>query len=132
VQDQDIICQRCDNVLSTRPHGVLCPKCARMAAANTRNARLKLAIYDHYGRRCVCCGETNIEFLSVDHMIPRDQKKKEHGIMIYSIIAKKGFPEEYRILCMNCNFSYGHVGYCPHRPFLRFGKFGLRRNGDLG
>lgn len=30
-------------------------------------------------------------------------------------LRDNNFPDEYRILCMNCNFSLGRFGYCPHK-----------------
>jgi len=32
------------------------------------NRRLKLRVYEAYGNRCVCCGESNLGFLSIDHI----------------------------------------------------------------
>lgn len=71
--------------------------------------------------KCACCGETNIEFLSIDHI---NQNGAEHrrtlpknrrcGSGFYNWLIKNGFPEGYRVLCLNCNFALGHFGYCPH------------------
>lgn len=33
---------------------------------------------------------------------------------IYRWLKQQGFPTGFRVLCMNCNFSYGLHGYCPH------------------
>jgi hypothetical protein len=85
------------------------------------NASLKLEAINAYGGpKCECCGDKNIEFLSIDHIDGGGcQHRKElfgttHG-SIYGWLKKSGYPEGYRVLCMNCNFSLGHYGYCPHR-----------------
>jgi hypothetical protein len=84
-----------------------------------RRREEKLAIIEGYGGKCVCCGEDNYEFLSVDH-INKDgharRKSGEHaGASFYRNLIKQGFPkDDLRLLCMNCNFSIGRYGYCPH------------------
>jgi hypothetical protein len=32
----------------------------------------------------------------------------------YRWIIRSGYPENLRILCLNCNCSHGAYGYCPH------------------
>lgn len=71
---------------------------------------------------CACCGETRIEFLSIDHIngggnAERKQKKVTGWTRIL-MFDRAGWPDElkekYRILCHNCNQAYGIFGYCPH------------------
>lgn len=76
----------------------------------------------HYGGdppKCVCCGETYLEFLSIDHINGGGRKHLKqigcYGQGFYAWLIKNNFPEGYRVLCINCNFSLGHYGYCPHR-----------------
>lgn len=81
--------------------------------------RLKKEVFEHYGGtppKCDCCGETELQFLTLDHMNGDGNKlRKKHGPRYsYSYVRKNGYPEGYRILCMNCNFSIGHFGFCPH------------------
>lgn len=82
--------------------------------------KLKLEIINAYGGKCECCGETNIEFLTIDHINGngkehRNEIKKESGIDLYRWLRKNNFPtDNFRLLCMNCNFSLGKYGYCPH------------------
>lgn len=79
-------------------------------------------VIDHYGGKCVCCNETHLEFLHVDHVdtpgsVERaEAKAKGLSPEIYTRLARQGFPEGYQILCANCNHSLAHYGYCPHRP----------------
>lgn len=80
--------------------------------------KLRDQVYDHYGRVCACCGETNQMFLSVDHKLndgASDRKKGFVSTMLNLKIVKAGFPDIYQILCMNCNFGKGrNKGVCPH------------------
>jgi hypothetical protein len=84
-----------------------------------KSRELKANILSHYGGQiCACCGETGFEFLSIDHINGdgskhRAQLKKE-GISFYRWLEKNNWPVGFRVLCMNCNFSMGHYGYCPH------------------
>lgn len=81
----------------------------------------KLAVYEAYGGPiCVCCGESHLEFLSIDHI---DGKGSEHrramgrsvgARQIYTWLRKHGYPPGFRVLCMNCNHALGHFDYCPH------------------
>ncbi len=93
---------------------------------NTRNqrakrARYKALVYDHYGRKCNCCGETEILFLSVDH-VNNDGNTHKHrsgqrvlGAALYGQIVSSGYPDSYQILCMNCNYGkHKNSGVCPH------------------
>lgn len=81
---------------------------------------LKEEVLNTYGGKCECCGETIIEFLTIDH-INNDgaahRKRVGKGKRIYADIKAQGYPEgQYRVLCFNCNISRGFYGYCPHRP----------------
>ena len=81
-----------------------------------------LAIYSEGQPICACCGETLIEFLTIDHINNDGAKHRMEiggrkdfgGHQLYRWLIKQGFPEGYRVLCINCNFSLGHYGYCPH------------------
>lgn len=80
--------------------------------------KLKIDVISHYGKRCLCCGETIIEFLTIDH-INRDGKKhrKEHGSHMYQWLRNNHYPQNLglRVLCMNCNFATRHGESCPHQ-----------------
>lgn len=82
-------------------------------------ARLKLEAFSAYGgTRCSCCRENEIEFLTIDHIEGRgNQHRKEvgRGWVFYLWLRRNKYPKGYRVLCMNCNFSLGVHGYCPHQ-----------------
>jgi len=72
-------------------------------------------VLNHYGGKCACCGESNYEFLAVDHINGNGNKhRKTIGQHIVRWIIENNYPEGFRILCHNCNQSLGLYGYCPH------------------
>lgn len=97
-----------------------------------RMDRLRTEIFASYGNKCACCPETNREFLTIDHIEGDGRKHRASlngsgdgsgGGSFYYWIRRQGFPKDkFRLLCMNCNFSYGMYGYCPHQriPVISF------------
>lgn len=86
-----------------------------------RNKRIKRQVIEHYGSICACCGESHIEFLAIDHIhgngnISRRNNSKggSGGVPYYQKLIREEYPEGYRVLCHNCNMSYGAYGYCIH------------------
>jgi hypothetical protein len=69
------------------------------------------------GGFCVCCGESRKQLLTIDHVHGNGSKHRAQlgrGGVIAQIIRNGCPKDKYRILCMNCNSSFGHYGYCPH------------------
>ena len=97
-----------------------CEKCADLSASILRDFKVK--VINGYGGKCACCGEKQIEFLSVDHANGdgaeerRKLGKKINSGALYRMIIRENFPDRYQILCFNCNMALGFFGYCPHRP----------------
>ena len=80
----------------------------------------KLAAFDAYGgARCACCGETQIGFLSLDHIngcTKETRKIQGLGGRLYQWLKKQGYPLGYQVLCFNCNLGRAHNhGVCPHK-----------------
>jgi hypothetical protein len=85
-----------------------------------RFAVQKLAVMAHYSQgsnACQCCGEQNLEFLTIDHSTGdgRIHRQSLKSRDFYGWLVRQNYPEGYRVLCMNCNFALGHFGYCPHK-----------------
>jgi hypothetical protein len=78
-------------------------------------------ILDYYGRKCVCCGEEEESFLTLDHInddgyLDRNPNgDKKSGKELYVLVEKQGFPDKYQILCQNCNWGKKIKGICPHQ-----------------
>lgn len=88
--------------------------------AQTRD--VKSAAIAAYGGECACCGEAGYEFLTIDHPKGDGQEHRKavgNGTAVYWDLKKRGYPAEYRLLCMNCNHSRGMYGYCPHNPEMK-------------
>jgi hypothetical protein len=86
-----------------------------------RNAAVRLEglmAYSDGQPKCDCCGETTLEFLSIDHVNGGGSKhrKELNGISIYAWLKRNKYPVGFRVLCHNCNLSIGYYGYCPHSP----------------
>lgn len=80
----------------------------------------KLLVFGHYGIKCECCGENHKEFLTIDHINGNGNKQRRDnnicgGSGFYRWLIKNNYPKEFRTLCINCNFSLGKYGYCPHK-----------------
>lgn len=102
----------------------LCPDCCSEFSKNARafNRKRKQQALDAYGRICQCCGEDNIEFLTIDHI---DGGGSAHrritgggGSRTYNWLRCNGYPAGYQVLCMNCNMAKGAYGYCPHQKAM--------------
>lgn len=93
----------------------------RLAESNQRsmNARqlAKEQVFDHYGRKCACCGETEQVFLTLDHINGGGTKARTQakGERFYLEIVRNGFIAELQTLCWNCNWAKHRLGRCPHQ-----------------
>lgn len=93
---------------------------AILSGLRDKARQAKLRVVAAYGGRCACCGETAIEFLTIDHVngggnVHRREVGKGRGV--YADLERQGFPQDgYRVLCFNCNIARGFYGYCPHHP----------------
>ena len=78
----------------------------------------KKVVFDHYGNSCVCCGETEPRFLTIDHMNndgAQHRKDVGMGSVLFRWLVNNSFPKDFRILCFNCNSGRFHNGgMCPH------------------
>ena len=80
-----------------------------------RNLRIKA--YAGYGGECACCGETEFEFLCIDHVNGggAEDRKKHSTWQIARRVIELDFPDDYQVLCHNCNLAKGFFGECPHQ-----------------
>lgn len=91
----------------------------KRAYYKTYAAKLKAAAFQAYGGPiCVCCNETHVQFLSMDHINGGGNvHRRKIGLKAshpYKWLKDNGYPLGFRVLCMNCNFSIGLLKYCPH------------------
>jgi hypothetical protein len=96
----------------------------RLRALNAERRKVVTKeVMAEYGGKCVCCGEANLGFLTIDHVYGNGtQHRKEifgdrkAGIHMYRWLKKQGFPKEgYQVMCFNCNLGrQRNGGSCPH------------------
>lgn len=85
------------------------------------NRRLRLEALEQFGGACVCCGETQPQFLSLDHPNGDGGKHRADMRCSGSTFLRKlraaGWPAEYAIVvrCWNCHFAKDWYGSCPHQ-----------------
>lgn len=80
--------------------------------------RLRFATIVAYGGKCACCGNSDREFLQIDHVDGGGNKHLRslggRSQSLYRLLRDSGWPDRFRVLCANCNWSRGVHGYCPH------------------
>ena len=70
--------------------------------------------------KCACCGESILQFLTIDHIKGGGDKHRATikglaGVNFYKWLRKQGYPEGYQVLCYNCNCGKGRGEICPHK-----------------
>ncbi len=104
-------------------YGQLRKECKDCVNKRTRQRwrALREEIFNHYGCKCVCCGEKIKQFLSLDHKENDGYKDKnpngdkKSGKELYLLVKRQGFPSKYQTLCINCNWGKKVNGICPHK-----------------
>ena len=87
--------------------------------ARQNSVRMRELVVGHYGGVCVCCKESNIKFLTIDHINGggnqhRRDIKVGGGKSFYYWLRNQGYPGGYRVLCMSCNWASAMYKICPH------------------
>ena len=83
--------------------------------------KLKIQAFNNYGGpSCRCCGETIIQFLTIDHIDGGGSRHRKSinataGVDFYRWLRTNGYPKGYQVLCFNCNCAKGYFGACPHQ-----------------
>jgi hypothetical protein len=84
--------------------------------------RFRAEMIAAYGGRCACCGESEPVFLCLDHPngVPDEHRNARHRSgrlspdKLCALLKRQGWPQEYRLLCWNCNAAIAMLGVCPH------------------
>jgi hypothetical protein len=111
------MCNKCLDKLKKLDRG----KYNRKYYGHYREKRIenKLIAFNAYGgAKCVCCGETEFIFLTIDHI---NNNGNEHRMeigkgSIYPWLKANNYPKGFQVLCFNCNQGK-HIngGICPHK-----------------
>lgn len=95
----------------------VCRTC-RSRGSRVVQRRVKFEVMEKYGGKCLCCGETSLEFLCIDHINGGGSRElRTSGLSntsFYRQLLREVKRDDLRVLCHNCNFSFGAYGYCPH------------------
>jgi hypothetical protein len=89
--------------------------------------KLKREVMDAYGGCCACCGETELVFLTIDHVNDDGAEHRREmaaesgfeysqaGARTYRWLRKNNYPDGFQVLCANCNCGkQWNRGVCPH------------------
>ena len=78
--------------------------------------KLREEVFGVYGKVCGCCGESDIKFLTIDH-IAGGGRRHTGAIKttLYAWLRREGFPKGFQTLCWNCNAAKHIYGRCPHQ-----------------
>jgi len=99
-------------------HRSVCKRCMQKERA-TYTKRAKDAAFEAYGGyKCVCCGEANPKFLTLDHINGggRANRRNQSGIGFYVWLRNNNYSADLQVLCYNCNCGRAHNnGVCPHK-----------------
>ncbi len=75
--------------------------------------KLKAEVYSHYGMSCRSCGFSDPRALSIDHI---NGGGGEHcrqiggsGKTFYRWLRNNSFPDDFQVLCMNCQWIKRHT-----------------------
>jgi hypothetical protein len=112
---QNGLCQQCGKKAI---HGrSKCEGCKERSSGYTH--RLKTKVISAYGGQCICCGEKELSFLTIDHI---NGGGRQHRITIkthrlYNWLINNNLPKDgYQCLCFNCNMGRQvNGGICPHQ-----------------
>jgi hypothetical protein len=104
-----------------------CAPCSdkQVISNGVARANNRARVFEAYGgAACRCCGEREAEFLTIDHVRGDgwEHRKTVPTSMLLSWLIREGFPEDFQVLCMNCNFAKGRrggSGVCPHEAKRR-------------
>ena len=88
--------------------------------------KLRRLVFGHYSNqtyKCACCGESEQDFLVIDHIHGRGNEHRRAtfgkinagGYKMHRWLVKQDFPQGFQLLCSNCNTSKGKHGECVHR-----------------
>ncbi len=79
--------------------------------------RRKSKVLTAYGGKCVCCGEADMHFLTLDHILGGGRAHREElggTSNVYKWLIDNNYPPGFQVLCMNCNSAKQWYGGCPH------------------
>lgn len=81
-----------------------------------------------FGPDCVCCGESDPAFLTLDHINDDGNMQRRANSVNFdyastlSRFRRNGWPDDLQVMCMNCNLGKErNGGVCPHILRMKVG-----------
>ena len=115
-----VLCHNCNwgkHVRGVCPHqGNPSPKKVKWPYSRRSKLKFRKEVLKRLGGRCACCGEDQLEFLTIDH-INEDgaEHRRKVGKDICTYLRKHDYPPGFQVLCLNCNRSkHFGGGICVH------------------
>tara|TARA_R100000306_G_C4358725_1_gene134162 strand:+ start:188 stop:934 length:747 start_codon:yes stop_codon:yes gene_type:complete len=106
----------CNEPISKNNENGYCPKHRSRASYRKHKAIL----YKELGNKCVCCGERDLMFLTIDHVNNDGGKFRKQSMAHYQIHRllrhHRENPGSLQLLCMNCNHAKMRNGGKLYRP----------------
>lgn len=106
----------------------LCETCHEKRSAKyssywaTYRRHLRMEVLLAYGGQCKCCGETQYEFLCLDHVNndgALDRRRNLRSYRLHQWAKDNDYPPTLQVLCHNCNQAkFLCDGICPHQRDL--------------
>ncbi len=116
---QQGLCATCgvEPLVSPRQDCLSCLDASKERTSSWRRD-LRAKVLAAYRDRCACCGETEEQFLNLDHVdsAPRKNGVREVGYATYQRAVAEDFPPTLQLLCYNCNLGRekNEDRQCPH------------------
>lgn len=80
-------------------------KAALNAAARRRVREINESVFKLFGNHCITCGETEFEFLTIDHIFCDRASERSASSLTWKrdLLAGRKDLARYQLLCRNCN-----------------------------
>ncbi|MCW3996288.1 MAG: hypothetical protein NWE98_09125 [Candidatus Bathyarchaeota archaeon] len=119
------LCYLCGHPKGESKSKWMCTDCLKKVNQRSQEwtKRIKKEVITAYGGKCVCCGETSLGFLTIDHInndgsIHRRKMGRRDwgGKILYQWLRKQNYPTGFQVMCFNCNLGRSiNKGVCPHK-----------------
>lgn len=116
-----VLCHNCNfrESLRLRRASLVERGSADVASLRLKAERKHSCLVAYGGRHpvCACCNESDLDVLSIDHLDGggrQHRKETGDGSNFYQWLIRSRFPDGYRVLCLNCNFTLGLGQECSH------------------
>ena len=90
-----------------------------MATVRKSQRKLRTEMINGYGGKCSCCGETILEFLTLEHTNgdgKQHRKRVGEGAAVWRDLRERNWPQNgFTLLCWNCHMVTKTGQVCPHK-----------------